>query len=130
MDFVSKHNLPFETAIHPVYGTVFRVGTCHGIWGSTDDSYYLLSIMNDEKGNGHLDDVFEWFENSCKRDNRNLLVLACMNQDFYFHLIKKRGFKVLDARCDNVIKVFNDDLYKQLIKKGNKMLHAKTLRLK
>lgn len=132
----TTHNLDFEVAESPynIFGDIFgsghklfRVGTCNGQWGSTPDSYYILSVINEEKGNGHLTDVFEWFEFSCKRDNKNLLVLECINEDFYLHLLSKRGFIPLDDKGNNVIKVFNKKKYKQLKKKGNEIINAKTL---
>jgi hypothetical protein len=124
----TKHNLNFESAFHPFYGDVFRVGTCHGIWGSAEDCYYILSVMNDKAGNGHLDDVFEWFEASCKRDKKNLIVLACFNKRFYNHLIHKRNFIELDKDKENCIKIFNDNLYQILLNNGNEILHPKTLK--
>lgn len=120
-EFESTHSLIFEVA-ESVHGMLFRVGTCNGQWGSTKDSYYILSVINEQPGNGHLDDVLEWFENSCKRDNKNLLVLECFNGKFYLHLIKKHGFIPLDTDGDNVIKVFNKKAYRMLKKKGNDIL--------
>lgn len=48
--------------------------------------------MNKEPGNGHLTDVFEWFEYSCKQDKKILLVREFFNDEFYKHCIEKRGF--------------------------------------
>lgn len=130
---ITKHNLPFEAAPSPynIFNDghqLFRIGTCEGQWGFTPDSYYILSVKNSAKGNGHLDDVFEWFEYSCKRDNRNLLVLECLNNTFYKHLIDKRGFIALDKNEENLIKVFNTEYYESLKKKGNEIIMAGTLR--
>jgi hypothetical protein len=133
---VTTHNLDFESAESPynifgdIFGSghmIFRIGTCHGQWGSTKDSYYILSVINNIPGNGHLTDVFEWFEFSCKRDNKNLLVLKCMNKRFYTHLSSKRGFSPLDAKGENLIKIFNKKAYKQLKKNGNEIIKAGTL---
>lgn len=131
----TKHNLNFEVAESPYnafdVGTghkMFRIGTCEGQWGSTHDSYYIISVKNSCRGNGHLDDVFEWFEYSCKRDNRNLIVVECMNKNFYRHLLIKRGFFPLDSGGDNCIKVFNIGLYDKLKKDGNEILIAGTLK--
>ena len=101
--FKSTHNLLFETA--PFYtpdAIRFRVGTCTGIYSYESTKYIIIGITNHEQGNGHLDDVFEWFENSCKRDKKNLMVAEIMNRRFRKHLIEKRGFTALDE--DNVIK--------------------------
>jgi hypothetical protein len=129
----TKHNLDFQVAQSP-YSVVgkkhmlFKVGTCHGQWGDSGDSYFILSVMNDEIGNGHLDDVFEWFEYSAKRDGKNLLVLECMNKNFHHHLIVKRGFVALDDEQNNCIKIFNEDKYKLLLKEGNGFIDKKTFK--
>ena len=130
----TKHNLDFEVARSPykAHGfedghMMFRVGTCEGQWGSTDDSFYIMSVANDCQGNGHLDDVFEWFEYSCKQHNKNLLVLECMNKAFYEHLLSKRGFAPLDKEKMNCIKIFNKKLYKKLLRKGNEIINKNTL---
>ncbi len=56
------------------------------------DSYDILSIRNRCKHNGHLEDVFEWFEKSCRRDKKVFRVLEVWNKRFKRHLIEKRGF--------------------------------------
>ena len=104
-EFQSEHKLDFEVAewrptdSMPVSLTwqKFRVGTCDGLWGVTKDSYNILAIRNRECGNGHLNDVFQWFENSCKRDNKSLRVLEIGNTNFMTHLVVKRGFKEIDS---------------------------------
>ena len=105
MSFQSEHKLDFEVAkwIMGPYMR-FRIGTCHGLWGVTKTSYDILVIKNDVKGNGHLDDMFQWFENSCKRDNRDLKILEIWNSKFKTHLINKRGFKLIDEFT--AIKIF------------------------
>lgn len=121
---ITQNRLDFECANSPYSEghKMFRIGTCDGQWGCTSDSYFILSVINKEAGNGHLNDVFEWFEYSCKRDNKNLLVLECMNNDFYNHLLNKRGFVSLDTTKENCIKVFNKKSYKKLLRKGNEIL--------
>lgn len=117
MSFKSKHNLTFEVAPWE-FGWVdpksnikrFRIGTCHGLWGSTKNSYFILAIDNRVKGNGHFEDVLEIFEHSCKRDGKHLMFLEFMNDRFLKHLITKRGFTIA-AQMDNtegvsVIKTF------------------------
>ena len=139
MEFQTSNNLPFEIApshynIFNIKGldehVLFKVGTCNGQYGNTKDSYYILSVVNHQSGNGHLNDVFEWFEHSCKRDNKNLMVLECLNKQFYDHLIAKRGFIPLDAFKDNCIKVFNKKAYKRLLRDGNEILIKGTLTCK
>lgn len=128
----TKHNLDFLSCQSPynVEGTDhknFKIGTVEGMWGDTGDSYYILSAVNDEPGNGHLDDVFEWFEYSAKRDGKNLLVLECFNERFYDHLLAKRGFVMLDPNKENCIKIFNKKKYRKLLRDGNDIIQKGTL---
>lgn len=105
IEFKSTNNLPFETA--PFYTpdiVRFRVGTCTGIYSYDANNYIIIGIMNHEQGNGHLQDVFDWFENSCKRDKKNLMVAEIMNKPFMQHLINKRGFNAIDE--NNLVKIF------------------------
>lgn len=95
----TKHSLDFEVAEYPYNITeqkflLFRVGTCEGLWCSTDNTYDILAINNKSKGNGHFEDVLQRFESSCKRDKKKLRFLEIMNEDFKNHLINKRGFKI------------------------------------
>jgi hypothetical protein len=97
--FKSEHDLDFLVAPYPrqltedIKWDAFKVGTCEGLFGVTAESYVILAISNTEKGNGHLNDVFQWFSRSCIRDKRSLKILEVWNQDFRDHLINKRGFK-------------------------------------
>lgn len=106
----TTHCLPFEIAPweYNIQGAPhfdrFRVGTCTGLCGNTKDSYDILAIENSSQGNGHLQDVFEWFEHSCRRDKRKLRVLEVWNKKFKKHLLKKRGF--VGCGGDNVEKTF------------------------
>lgn len=101
----TKHNLSFEVAPWPRNKAIslFRVGTCKGQWYSTENAYCIVSVINNVPGNGHLDDVFEWFESSCKRDGKALIVLELMNERFKKHLMTKRGFE--DMGNNHVIKI-------------------------
>lgn len=128
----TKHKLDFGVAPSPYDlfsdgHMMFQVGTCEGQWGCTKDSYFILSVTNKQQGNGHLDDVFEWFEYSAKRDGKNLMVLECMNERFYKHLLAKRGFVPLDVKGENCIKIFNRKQYKRLLKNGNEIINKGTL---
>ena len=71
---------------------LFRVGTCDGQCRFTPEAIEVLSIVNGEPGNGHLEDVLEWFEYSCRRSGLPLRVLRFTNEAFKRHLIEKRGF--------------------------------------
>jgi len=91
----TTHNLQFEVARWPIGDIkMFRVGTVEGIWDCDDKEYRIIAITNKEPGNGHLNDTFQWFEESCKRDNRSLRICELWNKRFKNHLIKKRGFTV------------------------------------
>lgn len=96
--FKSTHNLPFEIAPcenflkHEIPFYEFKVGTCKGLCRFHGGSYEILSIINNQLGNGHFQDVIDWFENSCKRDSASLKFLHPANERFRTHLIKKRGF--------------------------------------
>ena len=70
----------------------FRVGTCVGQFRVTPEAYEILSIINSAPGNGHLEDLFEWFEYGCRRSRLPLRILRFTNQRFKKHLIDKRGF--------------------------------------
>jgi len=85
---------------------LFKIGTCNGVWYPTPTEYRILFIGNSQKGNGHFDDVLEWFEASCKRDKRALVFEEVMNKKFMKHLIKKRGFI---KRANDAIKHFPND---------------------
>lgn len=76
------------------------MGTCEGVWLSTQVSYDILAVSNNQQGNGHFEDVLQWFEFSCRREGYVLRFLECWNKDFKKHLIEKRGFK--DIGNDNV----------------------------
>lgn len=71
----------------------YRVGSCDGLWQSTKTSYDILSIINSVKGNGHFNDVIQWFEYSCKRDRKDFRFLEVWNEELYKHLVTKRKFR-------------------------------------
>jgi len=110
MGFKSQHNLLFEVAPYhmqfcdDIEWKLFRVGTCQGLWTSIPSSYDILAIDNMELNNGHLNDVFQWFERSCKRDKKSLRILEVWNKRFKKHLIEKRRF--VDIGNDNLEKKF------------------------
>lgn len=99
--FTTAHNLAFLSCAwerDPEWNR-FKIGTCEGLWRATALTYDILSIVNDVPGNGHFDDVLQWFENSSKRDRKNLRIIEIMNKDFFRHLIEKRGFVADGADC-------------------------------
>lgn len=97
-EFQTTHNLPFEIApfemdVFDEGWLRFRVGTCQGVWNSKGKQYRLLAVDNSEPGNGHFDDVLEWFEHSAKRDKKDFVILELWNERLAEHLKTKRGFK-------------------------------------
>ncbi len=114
IDFKTTHNLPFMVAEYPCLflesGELpwisFKVGTCEGLWRVLPGAYQILAPINHKKGNGHMDDVLEWFEYSCKRDGYDLVILELMNSAFEKHLIEKRGFKKF--KYNSLIKKFKN----------------------
>jgi hypothetical protein len=113
MNFTSTHNLDFEVAPWEpsIYLNTewarFKIGTMKGLWNHDGFNYQILALENTDKGNGHFQDLFDWFENSCKRDKCNLLILEINNTRLYNHLITKRGFQVIEDSPKNLIKLFN-----------------------
>lgn len=105
---ITTHKLDFEACPWPRNPSIqlFRIGTCEGQWMATENAYCIISILNSNKGNGHLDDVFEWFEHSSRRDKKALMILEFMNDRFKRHCIEKRGFTEIPGR-DDVIKIFD-----------------------
>lgn len=97
---MTEHNLLFESCAWAINPSIqcFRIGTCTGQWFAYDSSYVILTVINHEPGNGHLNDVFQWFEASAKRDKYALEVWEIMNKRFYDHLLNKRGFKIPQSK--------------------------------
>jgi len=105
-NFKSTNNLPFESTPEPTHLDFFgfRIGTCHGLWRANKNSYEILAVINNERNNGHFNDVLEWFEMSSKRDKYELRVLELYNDRLMQHLIVKKGFEKVDE--NNVVKKF------------------------
>ena len=82
---------------------LYRVGTVSGQWRETPEAFEILSFLNDTPGNGHLEDVFEWFEFACKLAKKPLRIREFTNKKFKQHCIEKRGFKELNK--NDLIKV-------------------------
>lgn len=104
---ITKHQLEFYA--RPWHRdesyTDFKCGTVFGLYKYEGTSIVIVALKNDFPGNGHLDDVMQWFENSCTRDKKNLKVVDILNKRFYDHLIKKRGFLKVAKYSDQVIKI-------------------------
>ncbi len=120
--FTSSHQLPFEVApwrpdprVAELLGIdlandgwmLFRIGTCDGQWRCTSDAYEILSVVNSRPGNGHFDDVLEWFEFACRRDGKLLRIREVENERLKRHLVEKRGFRPEGE--DDVVKGFKEE---------------------
>jgi hypothetical protein len=92
--FRSTHDLQFMAC--PWHRSpefiAYKIGTCSGIYSSTPVTYDIVAVVNDEPGNGHFEDVLEWFEQSCRRDRRDLRFMEILNEQLREHLVNKRGF--------------------------------------
>lgn len=101
----TKHHLNFEATPWPRDNRImaYRVGTCHGQYSFMDGSLVLISIVNESPGNGHLEDVFEWFEYAAKAQRIPLVIAEFFNYRFKKHCIEKRGFLEY-AKANGVIK--------------------------
>lgn len=86
--------MDFEIMEKPWMGDFFkfRVGTCKGLYRATLTHYEILAIKNKVKHNGHFQLTMEYFERSCKRDGKKLLVSEVWNLLLAWHL-RKHGFK-------------------------------------
>ena len=103
----TTHNLDFEARpwFRDKRVTEFKVGTCHGQYAFVEGKLTMISVINDKPGNGHLDDVFEWFEFAAEAQGVDFMIAEFMNPRFKKHCIKKRGF--IPFGKDNVIKKFS-----------------------
>lgn len=110
-EFKSTNNLDFKSAEYKSRNPhnqdlkTFKIGTCLGVWGVTKDGYQIYKVTNTESGNGHFQDVIEWFEFSCKRDNGSLIFVNIPDGRLKKHLINKKGFK--EDGQNNLIKEFD-----------------------
>lgn len=109
IEFKSTHDLPFlsrywDNPFNTDGWQEFKIGTCCGQWISTDTSYDILTVINDNPGNGHFKDVLEWFEQSCIRDKKAFRILEVLNERLALHLVTKHGFTYQSG--DNLIKHF------------------------
>lgn len=103
----TTHNLDFEACPWPRDPsiTAWRVGTCNGVYQFEKGILCLISIHNDQPGNGHLEDAFQWFEDTVKnRGNGVIIIMEFMNERFKTHCIEKRGYVPIPG-TNNAMKV-------------------------
>lgn len=95
---ISTHKLDFE--LRPYNQQMiknktyleFRIGCIEGLYTCHNKCYEILALKSSNKGSGHMIDVLEWFEASCKRDKCSLKICEIMNKRLYEYLVKK-GFQ-------------------------------------
>jgi len=87
---------------------LFKIGTCDGQWRDGGDAYEILSVYNDQPGNGHFEDVLAWFEQSCRRDGKALRIREVWNPRLKRHLMERRGFRAMGL--DDVVKTFEAEV--------------------
>lgn len=92
--FRSTHGLKFKTMPHIIAGAFtgaerFEIGTVHGIWNVSTFSVDVFACINDEPGNGHMDDVFEWFFSIATERGLPVRVTNVSSEDFRQQLIDK-----------------------------------------
>jgi len=103
----TKHKLAFYSRPwrdHP-FIEEFKIGTCNGQWQYGITGLEIISIINNVPGNGHLEDVFQWFEYAAARDKKPLIIREFFNDRFKTHSISKRLFRPIKG-TDNVVKHF------------------------
>lgn len=113
-ELISTHNLDFEAAPWDDEYSRFRIGTCEGLYGydrapgGKAVSLDILAVQNRKQGNGHFEDVLQWFEFSAKNNKLPLRIIELTNPRLFVHLIEKRGFvPQIFAHQINVIKDLN-----------------------
>lgn len=110
--FKTTHKLKFQTTTYKqlfedgYHWQEFIVGTCRGLFTSTDRHWILLAIDNEQPGNGHFTDVMEWFERFCKRDKKDFVIMEVWNKRLLAHLLTKRGFELYNPITNSLIKKY------------------------
>ena len=110
---VTTHNLNFEASPWDSDYTRFRIGTCEGLYGYVVNNYCgkpertldILAVQNRDQGNGHFEDVLEWFEFAAKRDGVPLRFVEIMNERLFLHLCNKRGYKPQILKAGSAIQL-------------------------
>lgn len=90
----TKHGLDFEVATwyaNPII-KLFRVGTVDGQYYHTQTHLVLLSIVNNQPGNGHFNDALSWFLYVANFMQKSFKVEHVMNDRFAKYL-ERNGYK-------------------------------------
>lgn len=70
----------------------FEYGTLHGIFKAEHGTLGLISVENEEKGNGRFKEFMDWYEAIAYELGLRPAVLEIMNKSLYDHLVSKRGY--------------------------------------
>ena len=121
--FKSKNGLKFKTASHIIGGAPsglekFKVGSVHGLWRQGETVIEIWAIINDEPGNGHMDDAIEWFVEIARLSGVILRVVEISSVTFRNQLIDKWGFSTTDVQSQLIKYDFLNE--KQPIKASTK----------
>jgi hypothetical protein len=82
----------------------FICGTVDGIFTVEKERVVMIGIGNMQPGNGHITDVFQWFERACRELKKNFWIVEIINEGFYRHLVEKHCFQIVTNK--QVIKRF------------------------
>ena len=96
--FQSTNSLEYKDRPIELFGEImreFKIGTVTGVYSHCDEYLRIINIENSSPGNGHFNDVFDWFFNSCITHGRGLMFVAVVNERLGDHLCNQRGFEKL-----------------------------------
>lgn len=83
----------------------FRVGTVNGLWRLTPTHYEILAVVNHQKGNGHFKKAMWWFEQSCRRDGKKLMLREIWNIQLLLKC-RKMGYTLVPGTLFTYEKAF------------------------
>lgn len=82
----------------------FICGTVDGIFTVERDRIVMIGIGNMDPGNGHVVDVFQWFDRAAKELKKDFWVVEIINAGFHRCLVERHGFQI--ATNKSVYKIF------------------------
>jgi len=104
LPYEQRHCEPWELNRFPDHSG-FRIGTVDGIFRFIATDAIMVSVVNNsDPGNGHIEDFYEWFEYSAVLNGCDLIIAAVLNKRFLGHLLRKRGFTLLQGPGNTVVK--------------------------
>lgn len=94
------YSAPYQRPLNFEDYQQFKVGTMYGLWKWESDKFVILAFLNNNPGNGHLEDTLDWFMCSSVCAQVPLVIRSVDNTRFLKHLIDKRGFVLLNDGPD------------------------------